>query len=375
MKKILVISVTPVPPIHAGNQKCIMEYCNILKKIGCTIYFLYIEGRHRTPIEMHSYWGDHLFIYKKKMLLELPKRMFVTIRAKLLGHNYIDDLYPIGLTKYVRSIQKKIKFDGIIINYLILSKLFNAELKCRKFLFAHDCMTFKKAHLGVTSFWFDLTPNQEAKGLQRCETILSIQENESVFFQYLHPKGHILTVYSSFKVQRQPIIGNKNILFLSGTSTLNINGLNFFINKIFPLVLQKEPEAKLIIGGSICDVLPKTTDNSIVQIGKVESAEQFYALGDIAINPVYQGTGLKIKTFEALSYGKVTIVHPHSAEGIYNKVYAPIIQGETPISFANHLVEVLSNVNIRKEYSDKAIEYICSLNEYIEMQYRKMIAQ
>lgn len=59
MKKILVISANPAPPIQAGNQKCIIEYCNLLHNIGCEVYFLYIEGRQKAPIEMFNYWGEN----------------------------------------------------------------------------------------------------------------------------------------------------------------------------------------------------------------------------------------------------------------------------------------------------------------------------
>ena len=375
MKKILVISANPAPPIQAGNQKCIIEYCNLLHNIGCEVYFLYIEGRQKAPIEMFNYWGEKLFVYKKQLQKDIIKRTLIVLRAKLLGYNHVDDLYPIGLTKYVKKLQQEMDFNAIIINYINLSKLFKSQFNCKKILFTHDCMTFKKAHLGVCSFWFDLTPNQEAKGLRRCDTIISIQENESIFFRYLYPGGNVKTIYSYFKAVPQPLTGNKNILFLSGKSDLNINGINYFIRDVFPLVLQKEPDAKLIIGGSICDSLFTIDENSIVKIGRVDNVEQFYALGDIAINPVYQGTGLKIKTFEALSYGKVTIVHPHSAEGIYDKFNAPIIQCKTPSEYATHLIEMLSNIEKRKEISNKSIEYIHSLNLYIAQQYKEVIMQ
>lgn len=375
MKKILVISANPAPPIQAGNQKCIIEYCNLLRNIGCEVFFLYVEGRKKASEEMLNYWGEKLFVYKKRLQKDIIKRVLIVLRAKLLGYNHVDDLYPIGLTKYVKKLQRKMDFDAIIINYVNLSKLFKSQFGCKKILFTHDCMTFKKAHLGVRSFWFDLTPDQEAKGLRRCDTILSIQENESIFFRYLCPGGNVKTVYSYFKTVHQPLTGNKNILFLSGKSNLNINGINYFIRDVFPLVLQKEPDAKLIIGGSICDRLLAMDEKSIIKMGKVDSAEQFYAQGDIAINPVYQGTGLKIKTFEALSYGKVTIVHPHSAEGIFDKPNAPIIQCETPAEYARHLVEMLSNIKMRREYSNKSIDYIHSLNHYITMQYREVITQ
>lgn len=54
-------------------------------------------------------------------------------------------------------------------------------------------------------------------------------------------------------------------------------------------------------------------------IGYVDSPNVLYEQGDVAINPTYQGTGLKIKTFEAISYDKVTMVHPHSMKGVFEK--------------------------------------------------------
>lgn len=144
MKKILVISANPAPPIQAGNQKCIIEYCNLLHNIGCEVYFLYIEGRQKAPIEMFNYWGEKLFVYKKQLQKDIIKRTLIVLRAKLLGYNHVDDLYPIGLTKYVKKLQQEMDFNAIIINYINLSKLFKSQFNCKKILFTHDCMTFKK---------------------------------------------------------------------------------------------------------------------------------------------------------------------------------------------------------------------------------------
>lgn len=189
----------------------------------------------------------------------------------------------------------------------------------------------------------------------------------------MHPTGNILSVYSNFQIHKPIITGNKNILFLSGKSILNINGIKYFIHDIFPLILEKEPHTQLIIGGSICDVLKEFDTPNIKMIGRIDDENNFYALGDICINPIYQGTGLKIKTFEALSYGKTTIVHPHSAEGIFLPKDAPILIGNTPQEFALHIIKALSNIEMRYSYSNKAISYIQTLNEYIKQQYLKIL--
>lgn len=373
MRKILIISSIQTPPIQAGSQKCIYEYSEMLKQMGFDVYFLYIKGRQKINQQFTQYWGNKLFIFERIWILDVIKRGFVEIRKKITNYNHVDDFYPIGLTSFVKNIQKKYHFDNIIINYLTLSKLFKANLNCKKILYAHDCLSFKKKRLNIKKFWIDLTPNQEALGLQRCPNILSIQENETIFFKYLHPTGNILSVYSNFQIHKPIITGNKNILFLSGKSILNINGIKYFIQDIFPLILEKEPHTQLIIGGSICDVLKGFNASHIKMVGRIGDENNFYALGDICINPIYQGTGLKIKTFEALSYGKITIVHPHSAEGIFRPKDAPILIGNTPQEFALHIIKALSNIEMRYNYSHKAINYIQTLNEYIKQQYLKIL--
>ena len=374
MKKVLVISTVQSPPIHSGSQKCIYEYCDLLKRIGVEVHFLFVKGKQDVDNSLIQYWSDNLYIFKRNNVYDTIKRILIEVRKFFVGHNYVDDLYPIGLTSYVKDLQKTNSYNAILINYIILSKLFQSNISCEKILFSHDCMSLKRMRLGVNRFWMDLSLNQEAKGLQRCDTILSIQSNESIYFKYLHPHGKVVTVFSFFRICQQPITMNKNILFLSGNSILNINGIKYFIKEVFPLILDKIPEAQLIIGGSICDVLSNNYHKNIKYIGRVDSEENFYKLGDICINPVYQGTGLKIKTFEALSYGKITIVHPHSAEGIFKQEEAPIFIGNTPLNFANIVVEILSDNNNRQLYSNKAIEYINNLNKYIEQEYRHIMS-
>ena len=51
-------------------------------------------------------------------------------------------------------------------------------------------------------------------------------------------------------------------------------------------------------------------------IGHVEDLDDFYRQIDIAINPMVGGTGLKIKSLEALSYGKALLATKDAMVGI-----------------------------------------------------------
>lgn len=379
MKKILVISQNHTPPVYAGNQKCIFEYCEMLKGLNADVSFLYLQGHKKLAQEefdiLHRYWGDNLHIYNRKITLEAPIRLWGKIRACFTPFNFLDEKYPFGLTSYVQELQKKHHFDIIIINYLTLSRLFIGKLDCHKVLFAHDCFTFKNERLHTDKSFFNLKPNDEARALRRCDTVLSIQDNETTLFEYLAPDCRVKTVYSIFPTQWvKSDLPNENILFFSGDSQLNINGIKRFINHIFPLVLDKHPQARLIIAGNICNKLNDIQHSNITQLGRIDDVKQFYSMGEIAINPIYQGTGLKIKTLEALSYGKATVVDPHSIEGLYKATSAPTLVGHTYNEYAQHIISLLEQPSLRNKLAQEGIAYVDEMNEYIKKQYKELIA-
>ena len=105
--------------------------------------------------------------------------------------------------------------------------------------------------------------------------------------------------------------------------------------------------------------------------GYVERAEDFYALGDVVINPTYQGTGLKIKTFESVSYDKVTMVHPHSMIGIFRPESSPIFSSATANAWAAYLY-ALWNENGRIEDIKSANKaYIDDMQNFIHSEYNR----
>ncbi len=378
MKKILVISQSYTPPVYAGNQKCILEYCELLKNLGAEVSLLYLQGHKKIDKDdlriLKSYWGDSLYIYRRKLSLEIPVRLAGKLRSPFTDFNFLDEKYPFGLTSFVRKLQKKHRFDIIIINYLTLSRLFLADLQCKKVLFTHDCFTFKNQRLKSGKTLINLKPNDEAKALRRCDTILSIQDNESTLFRYLYPDGDIKTVYSIFPTH--PAVATapgNNILFFSGDSKLNVNGITRFIEQAFPLILENAPDTKLIIAGNICNKLKNLSHPNITMQGRIQNVDNFYNQGNIVINPVYQGTGLKIKTLEALSYGKAVVVHPHSTEGLFNQNNMPVFVAETPHQFAGHILMLMQNESIRDEACLKALDYINGMNSFIKKQYKEII--
>ena len=92
----------------------------------------------------------------------------------------------------------------------------------------------------------------------------------------------------------------------------NIEGLDWFVSNVLPYV-----NIDLIVAGSGMDILiEKYKHHKNIKIyGYVEDLNELYAKADFMIMPIFKGSGMKVKTAEALSYGKYIIAAPEATVG------------------------------------------------------------
>lgn len=374
--KILIVSCHPSHPTDAGNRAAIMAQVMQYKRMGYDVHFLFAEMslRPKSYDEMKAYWQDNLHVYNMSSLAKVHRLIMDKVRTRLCGGYWkCDDHYPWGLASYVNRLNEKEHFDAVIIQYMRLSRMLPHIDIPHKAIFTHDVFSYKDLRTGG-SFYETCNAAEEAKALQRCPNILAIQEEEAVYFRYLSPRSRVLTVYNPYEFVEQEITANKNLLYVASRMDFNIKGIQWFIDNVWQRLQEAIPEIQLHVAGTVCEKVRTAGETGITLHGRVNSLAQFYGLGNIVINPVFQGTGLKIKTFEALSYGKVTIVHPHSMTGIYAKDTAPLQKAESPEEWIRHISHAVDNTDYCKTMREAAKRYIADMNQYIENQYRLMLS-
>lgn len=373
-KKILIISPVATHPPFAGNSACILAYANLLKDLGYNVSFLWIAHFDPTKEQEElstNYWGSNFYSYGKNQVHRVFEAFFRFFHFKLKGNFKVDDYYPFGIKKFITQLQKQEAFDCVIINYIFLSGLSKYFTNSKKILYTHDVFTNKFKNTGLK--WFSVTSNEEAKALDRVDITLAIQENEAIFYRYLTQKK-VLTAFSYFPVSLTGYTGKKTLLYLAGPNAHNLESIDWFLNNVFKQLSNSDKEVRLLIGGGICrEIESKYRNNSIIFYGEVNDALDFYEQGDIFINPTFNGTGLKIKTFEAMSYGKVLISHPHNTIGIYKKEEAPILIADNPKDYINHINSILNNESKAKELKQSSIDYINELNGVVKSRFIEAI--
>lgn len=373
--KVLIVSTNLSHPTDAGNRAAIMGQVQLLKHLGCDVHFLFADMSLR-PVDdsyMRQYWGENFHIFKMCKFGKLRRLLLDVIRPRFFnGYWKRDDHYPLGLSGFVNQLQKTQHFDAVIIQYMRLSKLLPQIDIPRKAIYTHDVFSYKDIRVGEP-FYETCNAHEEAMALQRCPNIFAIQEEEAIYYRFLTPQSRIFTVYNHYDYTETPVCHNKNILYLASRMEFNINGIVWFLDNVWQQFVKLIPDAKLLLAGTVCERIDGNKYPNLELLGRVDSLEDFYQKGDVVINPVYQGTGLKIKTFEALAFGKTTIVHPHSTTGIYKREVAPLIVAEKPEEWIKRLCEVFSgqiSVDVQKE---KAKEYILDMDSYIDSQYKAFL--
>lgn len=111
--------------------------------------------------------------------------------------------------------------------------------------------------------------------------------------------------FDSSKIQEAQNDAPLKLCFIGSYFGPNIHGIKWFISSVMP---QLSDRVELEIVGNkmekLTEEIPDLTPN-IKIVGSVESLEPYYYGADVVIAPIFQGTGMKTKTAEALMYGKV----------------------------------------------------------------------
>ena len=98
----------------------------------------------------------------------------------------------------------------------------------------------------------------------------------------------------------------------------NIQGLHWFCDTVFDNI--KENYDIWVIGKGLEKVRDEFNDDDIHVIGFVDSLSEYYSYADMVIAPLTDGGGMKIKTAEAISYGKIFLGSSESLYGYWEEI-------------------------------------------------------
>lgn len=246
---------------------------------------------------------------EKRILKKLKKEQYDIIFLDGSGFGYLSDK--------IKKIDKNIKIITFChdINYYFycsLSEIYKKKLKWGiKSIYRY--LVIKKNILNSII--------NEKKIFKNSDIIITFNKRDSKLLMKKYNKKADLEIPMSFK-NNDILCSNIEIktsrkfklLFIGIANHLpNIEGIEFFLKNVI-----SEINVELLIIGKGMEKYKNSFEkfsNKVKVIGTVENLSEYYIKVDAVISPIFSGGGMKIKTGEALSYGKTIFGTREAFEG------------------------------------------------------------
>ena len=292
--RILVVAPMHSHPPDQGNAARLAAFGAALRARGAWVELLYFGLEGLSPAReaaMRAAWDG--FHYLPPLAPQ---------RQSFPCHWGLDDWCPASLGEAVAALQARHAFHAVVVNYVWLSRVLEAVSGPLRVLDTHDL--FGDRHMvarrdGLLPSWYFTSTADEARGLARADVVLGIQQEESAELQRRgaarvmtvgHPPGlRFLHQAPGAAVQaRFGMLASGNPWNLGAVAALDS-------------ALADQSLDWLLAGGILR--APGLRLRSAPRRLAVAEAAEFYAAVDCVLNPMQGGTGLKIKTVEALDFG------------------------------------------------------------------------
>jgi hypothetical protein len=284
-------------PHDQGNSARIFTLGRLLQRAGLIVHFLWypLEGwRAAQQAAMAATW-DYMHV---------APPVAINLAPTGPGYHGLDDWCPAEVVNCAVALQRRWRFDAVICHYMwfsrVLEALGNATLKI---IDTHDVFADRHQRLsesGVAPTWYSTSLAEEDRGLARADIVFAIQPDEAAEFR---ARGHRdVRVIGHLPRTRFRLVHEHRHGMITAGYLASGNPLNHAAFKTLRAHLPQAPrDMRLVVGGAICDQLESGAP--FTPLGRLEEVEAFYDLVDVALNPMSGGTGLKIKSVEALAQG------------------------------------------------------------------------
>ena len=191
--------------------------------------------------------------------------------------------------------------------------------------------------------------------------------------QYLKRKGgheNVVVIPNAVDLPQVKAVPEKKVLLFLGFLSFHPNTIaaDHLIRNIWPMVLSRIPDARLLIAGARPEWLASYQEKprGVTFVGFVDDLEKLYEEVSVVCCPILYGSGTRIKILEAAAYGKPVVSTTVGAEGIGLKDGEEILLRDDPKAFAEACIQLLTDKSLAAGMGRKA-------RSVIEQKYERRI--
>lgn len=167
------------------------------------------------------------------------------------------------------------------------------------------------------------------------------------------PNGMNIKTFDVAPFEQQQV---NTIFYLGSLDWMpNQQGVIWFLDNVWPKILQQNADINLIIAGKkIPDWLKNRKEQNVQYYSDVPDTRELYHQYAIMIVPLLAGSGIRVRIIEGMAYGKCIISTSIGAEGVPYTNQKNIVIADQPDDFANAIIHLIQHPEKVKEIQIEA---------------------
>ncbi|MEL6657758.1 MAG: glycosyltransferase family 4 protein [Bacteroidota bacterium] len=336
MKILLLCKKFPYP-LKDGESIAVHTLSLALSQLGCEVSLLAMNTRKHFYQEAELPQQAAHFARIRTVPIDnriKPSAAFLNLFSNESYHiaRFVSPAYEQALQEMLQEVQ----YDVVQLETLYLAPYVStirrhsqARISMRAHNVEHEIWERISSHTGnVVKRWYlkHLTgklKQYEVRSLEQYDMLLPITERDLRYFRKLGYKKPAIVTPIGIRAQEFPearplTTAKPSISFIGSLDWMpNIEGLHWFIQKVWPTIHQRFPELEFHIAG-------RNTPASLLQLkrpnvfvhGEVPESAPFIDKHCMMVVPLLSGSGMRAKILEGMALGKVVLSTSIGLEGI-----------------------------------------------------------
>ena len=374
---ILILTNKPPFPAKDGGAIAVFNLAKGLAETGTQVHILAMNTSKHKGSKLQETTNqnlrlDYVDVKTNIRLFNLTKNLLFSKlpynAERFINQNFLNELKNILQAKEINIIQ----LEGPYLSFCIdtIRQYSKAKISFRAHNIEHEIWqrtaAFQKNHLKKSYL------NHLAKRIKKFELsllkqvdllvpITSRDDSEFKKFGNNLPSA-VIPVGIDITNEFVQHYGNFESIFYIGALDWipNQEGLLWFIEKVWPIILTKVPNVQFHIAGRNAPKwLEKVFAKPRIRFhGEIENASDFIAKNGIMIVPLFSGSGMRVKIIEGMALGKAIITTSIGAEGIEAINGHDIVIANTAWEFVDELIKLFRNQDLISSISSNATEFV-----------------
>jgi GT2 family glycosyltransferase len=317
---VLYFSPFPSHPTNHGNQATIYQFGKRFQTLGHKVHFALLRSHLYDPAAeqaMREQWDTLDILHNMKAL-------------GATGHEIpFDGWYQEGLGENVRVLCAKYDIDIVFCSYVFQSKLLEfVPAHILKVIDTHDKMGNRYDMLRANNQpleFFSCSPEEEGAYLRRADVVVARREEEARYFNTVTGLESAIVIphVEDARFVEKRFERVRNVGMVASANRINLAIIQELLEVVEHHCGNKCPFT-VHVAGQVKDMvkdLPreqaKVFHKPWVRLhGFVPDIQAFYRDMDVVVSPVTMGTGINVKTVQAMAFGMPLITTRWGAKGI-----------------------------------------------------------